>query len=135
MFDSSKVNTSAICGYLWHRSTASNKPSPLSTNLCACPAGTYCPSGTLAASTPFMCTAGSYCVKGSTVTAPCPSGHYCPSPLSRVLCPAGVVQWFLFGLVNMIGNSSCVFCLVIHRMQCDLSLFVFSRQFTVIGQC
>ena len=88
----SLFNTSSICGYSWQRSTAFNKPSPLSTNLCACPAGTYCPSNTLAASTPSTCTAGSYCAKGSTVTAPCPSGHYCPSSSSLVPCPAGVVQ-------------------------------------------
>jgi hypothetical protein len=81
VFSSSKVSTSSICGYLWHRSTASNKPSPLSSNLCACPAGTYCPSGSLAASTPLTCTVGSYCAKGSTDPAPCPSGHFCPSPL------------------------------------------------------
>jgi hypothetical protein len=89
----SKFSTSMICGYSWHRSTLSNKPSPLSTNLCACPAGTYCPSGTLAASTPLTCTVGSYCAKGSTATVLCPTGHYCPSPSSRVPCPAGVVQW------------------------------------------
>ncbi len=93
VFTSSQVSTSSICGYSWQRSTASNKPSPLSSNLCACPAGTYCPSGTLAASTPVTCTEGSYCAKGSTATAPCPSGHYCSSPSSLVPCPAGVVQW------------------------------------------
>jgi hypothetical protein len=134
-YQSSKV-TSSICGFSWHRSTASNKPSPLSTYLCACPAGTYCPSSALAASTPLTCTAGSYCAKGSTATAPCPSGHYCPSPLSLVPCPAGVVQWFGFGSVgNVIGNSSGVFCLVIHRIQRDWSLrvFSFSRQLTVMS--
>ncbi len=86
----SKVNTSSICGYSWHRSAASHKPSPLSPYLCACPAGAYCPSGTLATSTPWNCTAGSYCAKGSRATAPCPSGHYCSSPSSREPCPAGV---------------------------------------------
>jgi hypothetical protein len=94
VFDgASKFSASSICGYSWHRSGASRKPSPLATNLCACPAGTYCPLGTLAASTPSTCTAGSYCAKGSTATAPCPSGHYCPSPSSREPCPAGVVQF------------------------------------------
>ena len=37
---------------------------------------------------------------------------------------------FGFGLVNMIGNSSCVLCLVIHR---GWSLFGFTRQLTVMG--
>ncbi len=43
--------------------------------------------------------------------------------LSCRCCPVGSglgVRFgfrFGFGLVNMIGNSSCVFCLVIHRMQ------------------
>ena len=74
----SKFSTSSICGYSWHRSTVSNKPSPLSTSLCACPAGTYCPLGTLAASSPLTCTVGSYCAKASTATSP---------------CPAGVVEW------------------------------------------
>ncbi len=93
VFVYSKVSTSSICGYSWHQSKVSNKPSPLSTNLCWCPAGTYCPSGPLASSTPLVCTAGSYCTKGSTATAPCPSGHFCPSASSLVLCPAGVVKW------------------------------------------
>ncbi len=107
MFSGTNVIASSICGYSWHRSTVSNKPSPLSTYLCACPAGTYCSSDMLAASTPLTCTtAGSYCAKGSTATALCPSGHYCPSPSSLVPCPAGVVQWFGFGLVgNVIGNK------------------------------
>ena len=93
VFRYSQVSTSSICGYSWHRSTAYEKPRPLSTLLCACPAGTYCPSGTLAASTPVTCTVGSYCAKGSTAAAPCPSGHYCSSPSSLVPCPAGVVEW------------------------------------------
>jgi hypothetical protein len=93
VFYSTKVNTSSICGYSWQRKISWNKPSPLSTNLCACPAGTYCASGTLAASTPVTCTVGSYCAKGSTTTAPCPSGHYCSSPSSLIPCPAGVVEW------------------------------------------
>ncbi len=93
VFSNSKVSSSSICGYSWQWSTASNRPSPLSANLCACPAGTYCPSGTLAASTPVTCTVGSYCAKGSTAAAPCPSGHYCSSPSSLVPCPAGVVEW------------------------------------------
>jgi hypothetical protein len=124
VFDSSKVNTSAICGYLWHRSTASNKPSPLSTNLCACPAETYCPSGALAAETPLTCTAGSYCAKGSTATAPCPSGHYCPSPSSLVPCPAGVVER---------GPGWAVYYFVIPRVQHVWALFGFTRQLSVIG--
>ncbi len=95
VFPFSKVRTSSICGYSWHRSTVLNKPSPRSSYLCACPAGTYCPSGTLAAAIPWTCTAGSYCAKGSTATAPCPSGHYCPSSSSLVPCPAGVVEWDL----------------------------------------
>ncbi len=89
VFTYSKVGTSSICGYSWHQSTASYKPSPLSTYLCACPAGVYCPSGTLKSSASLTCSAGSYCAKGSTATAPCPSGHYCPSPSSLVPCPAG----------------------------------------------
>jgi hypothetical protein len=93
VFESSKVSTSSICGYWWHRSTASTKPSPRSPSLCACPAGTYCPSGALEAATPVTCTVGSYCAKGSTATAPCPSGHYCSSSSSLVPCPAGVVEW------------------------------------------
>ena len=123
----------SICGYSWQRSTASNKPSPLSTNLCACPAGTYCPSGTLAASTPVTCTAGSYCAKGSTATAPCPSGHYCSSPSSLVPCPAGVVQWFGFGFVNMIGYSSCVFCLVIQSHATRLVAVLFHETVDIYG--
>jgi hypothetical protein len=93
VFHGSNVNTSSICGYSWHQSAVSNKPSPLSTYLCACPDGTYCPSGTLARSTPLTCTGGSYCAKGSTASAPCPSGHYCPIPSSLVPCPAGDAQW------------------------------------------
>ncbi len=86
--------SSTICGYSWHRSTSSNMPSPRSTYLCACPAGTYCPSGMLAGSIPLTCTVGSYCAKGSTAnTVPCPSGHFCPSPSSLIPCPAGVVEW------------------------------------------
>ncbi len=76
VFLSSKVSTSSICGYAWQKSTTYNKPSPLSANLCACPAGTYCPSGTLAASTPLTCTVGSYCKKDSTAPVPCPSGQF-----------------------------------------------------------
>jgi hypothetical protein len=102
VFDYSKVSTSLICGYSWHRSTT-YKPFPLSTNLCACPAGTYCPFGTLATATPLTCTAGSYCAKGSTATAPCLSGHYCPSPSSIVPCPAGVVEW---DPVSALGSGS-----------------------------
>jgi hypothetical protein len=93
VFGSSKVSTSSICGYYWHRSTTSSKPSPLSAYLCACPAGTYCPSNALAASSPLTCTAGSYCPKGSTSMTPCPSGYYCPSPSSGYYCPAGFVKW------------------------------------------
>jgi hypothetical protein len=93
VFDYSKVIRSSICGYSWHRSTAWNKPSSLSTYLCACPAGTYCPSGMLAASTPLTCIVGSYCAKGSIATVPCHSGHFCPSPSSFLPCPAGVVEW------------------------------------------
>ncbi len=93
VLSSSKVSTASICGYWWHRSTVANKPSPLSAYLCACPAGTYCPSGALAASTPLTCTVGSYCPKGSTSMAPCPSGYYCPSPSSLPLCPEGVAEW------------------------------------------
>ena len=93
VFSGSKFSTSSICGYSWQRSTVYNKPSPLSTNLCACPAGTYCALATLAASIPVACPVGSYCAKGSTTTAPCPSGHYCSSPSSLVPCPAGVVEW------------------------------------------
>jgi hypothetical protein len=92
VFASSNVISSSICGYSWHRSTLSNKPSPLSTYLCACPAGTFCPSGTLAASAPSTCSVGSYCAVGSTATAPCSSGHYCPSSSSLVPCPAGVAE-------------------------------------------
>jgi hypothetical protein len=91
-YQASKYKTSSICGYSWHRSKASNKPSNLSTNLCACPAETYCVSGTLAAATPLKCTTGFYCAKGSTASALCPSGHYCPSPSSLVPCPAGFVS-------------------------------------------
>ncbi len=96
VFQDSKFSTSSICGYSWHWSSARNKPSPLSTYLCVCPAGTYCPPGTLA-STPLTCPVGSYCAKGSTATAPCPSGHNCPSPSSLVPCPAGAVLRFDFG--------------------------------------
>ncbi len=74
VFAHSKVLTSSICGYSWHKSVSSNKPLPLSTSLCACPAGKYCPSGALAASTPLTCTIGYYCAKGSTATTPCPAG-------------------------------------------------------------
>ncbi len=93
VFLDTKVDTSSICGYSWHRSEAYGKPSMLSTYLCACPAGTFCPSGMLSDSDPLECTGvGSYCAKGSTATALCPSGHFCSSPSSRVPCPAGVVE-------------------------------------------
>ncbi len=109
VFDYTPVDTSSICGYLWHRVVSIWKPS-LSAYLCECPVGTFCPSDTLAASTPLTCTtAGSYCAKGSTATAPCPAGHYCPSPSSLVPCPAGICSVGSgLGVSFWLGHTSCV---------------------------
>jgi hypothetical protein len=60
-----------------------------SNNLKQCPAGSYCPIGTIGVNYVAPCPAGSYCPAGSSSSQPCPAGSYCTTPSSSQPCPAG----------------------------------------------
>jgi hypothetical protein len=52
-----------------------------------CPAGTFCPSPSVA---PVNCTLpGTFCPEGQASMALCPAGYYCPSSEFQILCPIG----------------------------------------------
>ena len=60
-----------------------------SNQLTTCPAGSYCPIGTIGANSYASCPAGSYCPIGSSSPQPCPAGSYCPNPTQKIQCPNG----------------------------------------------